>query len=221
MAMKMAYGIGTHGGNRRLFRSLAAVGAAAGLGLTLTGSSFAAPRTDAPGDTAGTTPAASTAPPSGTTPPPSGTTAPPSGTTPPPSGAPTVPPSAAEAQQIQASAAYNVKVRDLERKVNELKEQVFRSKARLNLLKETVLHGVIAGARSAIVFKNEMGGMYIPISTSSPSTAPRSRRATTPATTSSASRRRSRSTTARSRRGTTRSRCSSSIRAMPTVCSRT
>jgi hypothetical protein len=103
-------------------------------------------------------------------PPPAGSTAPatgpgaaatPSGTSPPPA-APT-PPSAQEAQQIQAAAAYNVKVRDLERKVNELKEQVFRSKARLNLLKETVLHGVIAGARSAIVFKNEMGSMYVPI----------------------------------------------------------
>ena len=64
---------------------------------------------------------------------------------------------------MQAAAQYNVKVRDLERKVNELKEQVFRSKARLNLLKETVLHGVIAGARSAIVFKNEMGSMYVPV----------------------------------------------------------
>ncbi len=94
-------------------------------------------------------------------PPPAGSTAPSSGTSAPPSAP--VPPSAAEAQQLQASAAYNVKLRDLERKVNELKEQVFRSKARLNLLKETVLHGVIAGARSAIVFKNEMGSMYVPV----------------------------------------------------------
>jgi hypothetical protein len=64
---------------------------------------------------------------------------------------------------MQQAAAYNVKLRDLERKVNELKEQVFRSKARLNLLKETVLHGNVGGARSAIVFKNEMGSMYVPI----------------------------------------------------------
>ena len=48
-----------------------------------------------------------------------------------------------------AGAAYTVRLHDLERKVNELKEHVFRSKARLNLLKETVLHGVIAGSRSA------------------------------------------------------------------------
>jgi hypothetical protein len=87
----------------------------------------------------------------------------PSGTSVPPSVPPTSPLSTAEAQQQQQAGAYNVKLRDLERKVDELKEQVFRSKARLNLLKETVLHGVIAGARSAIVFKNEMSGLYVPI----------------------------------------------------------
>lgn len=64
-----------------------------------------------------------------------------------------------------ASTASNntVRLRDLERRVDELKEQVFRSKARLNLLKETVLHGVIAGARAIITHKNEMGSMYTPI----------------------------------------------------------
>jgi hypothetical protein len=62
-----------------------------------------------------------------------------------------------------ASGSYTVRLRDLEHRVNELKEQIFRSKARLNLLKETVLHGVIAGARSTITHRNEMGGMYSPI----------------------------------------------------------
>lgn len=61
------------------------------------------------------------------------------------------------------AAADTVQLRDLERKVDELKEQVFRSKARLNLLKETVLHGVIAGGRATISFRNEMGSMYTPI----------------------------------------------------------
>ena len=56
------------------------------------------------------------------------------------------------------AAADTVKLRDLE-----LKDQVFRSKARLNLLKETVLHGVIAGARGVISFRNEMGSMYMPV----------------------------------------------------------
>src|SRR6516162_5230303 len=46
--------------------------------------------------------------------------------------------------------SYTVRLHDLERRVDELKEQIFRSKARLNLLKETVLHGVIAGSRAII-----------------------------------------------------------------------
>jgi hypothetical protein len=58
------------------------------------------------------------------------------------------------------SGAYTVKLHDLERKVDELKEQIFRSKARLNLLKETVLGGVIAGSRSVIKHHNAMGSNF-------------------------------------------------------------
>jgi hypothetical protein len=53
-----------------------------------------------------------------------------------------------------------VQLRALEQRVNELKERIFRSKARLNLLKETVLHGVIAGSRAVIRHKNEMGSSF-------------------------------------------------------------
>jgi hypothetical protein len=56
--------------------------------------------------------------------------------------------------------SYQVQLRGLEQRVNELKERIFRSKARLNLLKETVLHGVIAGSRALIVHKNEMGSSF-------------------------------------------------------------
>jgi hypothetical protein len=63
----------------------------------------------------------------------------------------------------EGGGAYTVRLRSLERNVNDLKEQVFRVKARLNLLKETVLHGVIAGSRAVIVHRNEMGSMYQPI----------------------------------------------------------
>ncbi len=58
---------------------------------------------------------------------------------------------------------YAVRLRDLERRVDELKEQIFRSKARLNLLKETVLHGVIAGSRAIIMHRNEMSSVYLPV----------------------------------------------------------
>lgn len=59
--------------------------------------------------------------------------------------------------------AYTVRLHDLEQRVNDLKEQIFRSKARLNLLKETVLHGVIAGSRSVIIHRNDMGALYQPV----------------------------------------------------------
>jgi hypothetical protein len=55
---------------------------------------------------------------------------------------------------------YSVRLRDLETRINVLQEQIFRSKARLNLLKETVLHGVIAGSRAVVTFKNEMGSAF-------------------------------------------------------------
>jgi hypothetical protein len=56
--------------------------------------------------------------------------------------------------------AYTVRLRSLERNVNDLKEQVFRVKARLNLLKETVLGGVIGASRGIIRHKNEMGSSF-------------------------------------------------------------
>ena len=56
--------------------------------------------------------------------------------------------------------AYTVRLRGLEKNVNELKEQIFRTKARLNLLKETVLGGVIGASRAVIRHKNEMGSSF-------------------------------------------------------------
>jgi hypothetical protein len=56
--------------------------------------------------------------------------------------------------------AYTVRLRSLERNVNDLKEQVFRVKARLNLLKETVLGGVIGASRCIIRHKNDMGSQF-------------------------------------------------------------
>ena len=79
-----------------------------------------------------------------------------------PTGAPPAPaettaaPGAASADQ----GAYTVRLRGLEKNVNELKEQIFRTKARLNLLKETVLGGVIGASRAIIHHKNEMGSSF-------------------------------------------------------------
>jgi hypothetical protein len=48
----------------------------------------------------------------------------------------------------------------LESEVDVLKERIFKSKARLLLLQETVLHGATAGAIAKVRFRNDMGGAY-------------------------------------------------------------
>ncbi|MCU0676589.1 MAG: hypothetical protein MUE69_27825, partial [Myxococcota bacterium] len=58
------------------------------------------------------------------------------------------------------AGTYAVRLRDLEQRINELKEQIFRSKARLSLLAETVLQGVVAGAQAIIVHENRMSSSY-------------------------------------------------------------
>jgi hypothetical protein len=80
-----------------------------------------------------------------------------------PEGAPAVAsaaPTAAPVAGTAEPASYTVRLKALERNVNELKEQVFRTKARLSQLKETVLGGVIGASRGIIRFKNDMGGSF-------------------------------------------------------------
>ena len=55
---------------------------------------------------------------------------------------------------------FNLRLRALEERVNELKEKIFQSKARLIQLQEVVLHGTISGAKAVLVHKNEMGGSF-------------------------------------------------------------
>ena len=107
---------------------------------------------------AAATPAPAGAPPAGAAAPaPSPTGAPPTGAS--PADAAGAPPAAA-AGGGSDSGAYTVRLRSLEKNVNELKEQIFRTKARLNLLKETVLGGVIGASRAVIHHKNEMGSSF-------------------------------------------------------------
>ncbi|AKQ68151.1 Dihydrolipoamide acetyltransferase component of pyruvate dehydrogenase complex [Myxococcus hansupus] len=70
---------------------------------------------------------------------------------------------AASSAQTAATAdeAFNTRVKTLEENVVDLKEKVYRSKARLLLMQETVLGGdVSTGSRAVIVHKNEMGGSF-------------------------------------------------------------
>ena len=58
------------------------------------------------------------------------------------------------------AAAYNLKLRNIEERVNALKEKSFRCKARLIQLQEVVLHGTISGAKAVLVHKNNMCGSF-------------------------------------------------------------
>jgi len=57
--------------------------------------------------------------------------------------------------------AYDVRVRDLEERVNQLKMRIYQSKARLVRLQEAVMHGVVSGARARLVHRNEMGSSFV------------------------------------------------------------
>jgi hypothetical protein len=60
-----------------------------------------------------------------------------------------------------ADQAYELKLRGLEERVNELKEKIFRTKARILQLQETVVSGSIGlGARAMLIHRNEMGGAF-------------------------------------------------------------
>lgn len=67
---------------------------------------------------------------------------------------------AAGAVEEMDAATYAVRLRDLEQRIDALKEQIFRSKARLSLLAETVLGGVVAGAQAVIIHENRMSSSY-------------------------------------------------------------
>jgi hypothetical protein len=101
------------------------------------------------------------------------TATPAAATTPPVAGAPApaqpfgeaAPPAAASTNvavkdEPVDAGTYGVRLRDLEQRINELKEQIFRSKVRLSLLAETVLQGVVAGSQAQIVHENKMGNSY-------------------------------------------------------------
>jgi hypothetical protein len=65
-------------------------------------------------------------------------------------------------QARTADEAFNTRVRTLEEQVVDLKEKIYRSKARLQLLQETVLGGDLStGARAVLVHRNEMGDSFV------------------------------------------------------------
>jgi len=67
---------------------------------------------------------------------------------------------AANPEETMSASTYTVKLRDLEQRINQLKDRVFKSKARLSLLAETVLSGVVGGSQAIISHTNNMSGSY-------------------------------------------------------------
>jgi hypothetical protein len=57
---------------------------------------------------------------------------------------------------------FDLKIKGIEEKVNDLKEKIFRTKSRLLLLQETVLGGDISSSAKAVIYHtNEMGSAFV------------------------------------------------------------
>jgi hypothetical protein len=72
-------------------------------------------------------------------------------------------PAAAEAGKpaLGAEEANELKVRTLEERVSDLKEKIFRTKARLMNLQEMVIGGdITTGSKAVLVHRNEMGSSF-------------------------------------------------------------
>ncbi|HEX3771621.1 MAG TPA: hypothetical protein VHV30_12175 [Polyangiaceae bacterium] len=57
-------------------------------------------------------------------------------------------------------ATYAVRLRDLEQRTDELKDQIRRSHTRLALLSDTIVGGGTAGSRAEVDFENEMSSAF-------------------------------------------------------------
>ncbi len=122
----------------------------------------AAEGTPAAGAKATTTATSSSTPPAGAAAAPPALETPSSGETTPPTAGETTAQEVSEAPSAPGidGATYRVRLRDLEQKVAELKEQVRRSHSRLALLSDTILSGTDGGARAEIEFVNDLGGAW-------------------------------------------------------------
>lgn len=77
-----------------------------------------------------------------------------------PAAPPATPAATGEAAGSLDGATYVVRLRDLEQRIDELKEQIRRSHTRLSLLSDTILSGGLGGARAEITFKNDLSSAF-------------------------------------------------------------
>ncbi len=66
----------------------------------------------------------------------------------------------ASPEESVSDQEVNLRLRNLEEKINSLKDKVFKAKQRLAVLQETVLSGALAGARCTIIHRNEVGSAF-------------------------------------------------------------
>jgi len=87
---------------------------------------------------------------------------PPAATAPPASSSAAAAPAVADgAKPVTADEANELKVRALEERVSDLKEKIFRTKARLMNLQEMVIGGdITTGSKAVLVHRNEMGSSF-------------------------------------------------------------
>ena len=72
-----------------------------------------------------------------------------------------LPPAAAPATPQSSDEKTDLKVRALEERVSDLKEKIFRTKARLMSLQEMVIGGdITSGAKAVLLHRNEMGASF-------------------------------------------------------------
>lgn len=78
-----------------------------------------------------------------------------------PAAAPPAPSTTVSAPAATADEEYGLRMKQLESSIAELKEQIFRSKAKLTLLTEQVQGGSASGSRLVLTHRNQMGGNFI------------------------------------------------------------
>ena len=66
----------------------------------------------------------------------------------------------ANSVDVQDEQGYDLKLRNLEEKINTLKDKIFRSKQKLAVLQESVITGAVAGSSVSILHKNAVGSMF-------------------------------------------------------------
>jgi hypothetical protein len=65
-----------------------------------------------------------------------------------------------KASETEASDVYLKQIQRIESQVNELKEEIFRSRTRLAILKESVLASGLSGTELRIIHRNDMGANF-------------------------------------------------------------